>query len=69
MGATMYLKHLAGAEGALETARRAGAERAYLKERSPSCGVASTHVNGQRVQGHGITAARLAREGIVVEGR
>jgi len=63
---------LRGALGALETCQRFGIERAYLKERSPSCGVCQTHAAGALVDGPGITALALQREGIVctgVEGR
>ena len=57
-----------GAEGALEAARREGVRRAYLKERSPSCGVQRTYVDGRLVAGPGLTAARLARAGIETKG-
>lgn len=63
---------LDGARGALETCRREGITRAYLKERSPSCGVCETHVAGGRVRGPGVTAALLEDSGIEalgVEGR
>lgn len=62
----------AGAEGALATCREHGIGRAYLKERSPSCGVAATHVGNELTPGPGVTAALLAREGVEtigVEGR
>lgn len=61
-----------GARGALERCRAHGVRRAYLKERSPSCGVACTHVENRVVEGPGVTAALLALEGIEtvgVEGR
>ncbi len=63
---------LAGAEGALELCRKEGLQRAFLKERSPSCGCASTHVAGELVEGPGVTAQRLRDAGIEchgVEGR
>jgi len=60
---------IAGAQGALAACRELGAERAYLKERSPSCGAASTHVAGELVDGPGITTALLRREGIEVSAR
>ena len=59
---------LAGARGALETCRELSIERAYLKERSPSCGVRRTHVAGVEVDGGGVTAELLQRHGIRVEG-
>lgn len=57
-----------GARGALELCRREGIRRAYLKERSPSCGCAATHVHGEVVPGPGVTAALLRRAGIRCEG-
>jgi len=63
---------LRGARGALELCQRRGIVRAYLKERSPSCGCAATHVAGALVAGPGVTAALLARHGVAcvgVEGR
>lgn len=62
----------AGAEGALELCRREGLTRAFLKERSPSCGCDATHVNGGLVPGPGLTTALLRRNGIHctgIEGR
>jgi uncharacterized protein YbbK (DUF523 family) len=41
---------------------------AFLKERSPSCGVTRTHVAGELADGPGVTAALLAREGVRVHG-
>jgi len=58
----------AGARGALEACRAEGIARAYLKERSPSCGVCSTHVAGALVEGPGVTTELLRHSGIVVEG-
>jgi uncharacterized protein YbbK (DUF523 family) len=63
---------LRGAKGALEACRLHGIRLAFLKERSPSCGVCRTHVAGGLADGPGVTAALLAREGIEVrpvEGR
>lgn len=59
---------LAGAQGALELCRRTDLKRAFLKERSPSCGCAATHVAGELVPGPGVTAALLRRNGIECEG-
>jgi len=59
---------VAGARGALETCRELSIERAYLKERSPSCGVRRTHVDGVEVDGGGVTAELLRRHGVRVEG-
>jgi uncharacterized protein YbbK (DUF523 family) len=59
---------LDGAKGALETCRARGIFLAFLKERSPSCGVCRTHVGRSVADGPGVTAALLAREGIEVRG-
>ena len=59
---------LSGAHGALEACRAQGIARAFLKERSPSCGVRHTHVAGIQVEGPGVTAELLRRQGIAVEG-
>jgi len=59
---------LRGAREALETCRRAGIRRAFLKERSPSCGVCQTHVANQLVDGPGVTAELLSRSGVSVTG-
>ena len=61
-----------GAEAALELCRREGLRRAFLKERSPSCGCTHTHRVGGVVKGPGLTTALLRRHGIActgVEGR
>ncbi len=59
---------LRGARATLDVCRRHGITRAWLKERSPSCGVAQTHVAGAAVDGHGVTAELLRRAGIDVRG-
>ncbi|MDE0897165.1 MAG: DUF523 domain-containing protein, partial [Planctomycetota bacterium] len=59
---------LAGAKACLELCQTEGIGRAILKEFSPSCGVATTHVNGIPVNGPGVTAALLAQNGIETEG-
>ena len=71
-GDDVTLAFARGASGALEVCQRLGLKRAFLKERSPSCGCASTHANGERVEGPGLTAALLRRHGVEcvgVEGR
>lgn len=71
-GDDVTLAFARGAAGALEVCQRLGLKRAFLKERSPSCGCASTHANGELVQGPGLTAALLRRHGVEcvgVEGR
>ena len=59
---------LAGAEGALEECRARGIQRAFLKERSPSCGCEATHVDGVLVEGRGVTAELLERSGVRCQG-
>jgi uncharacterized protein YbbK (DUF523 family) len=58
----------AGAEAALAVCRSHGITRAFLKERSPSCGVCSTHRDDRVVAGPGVTTERLRRAGIECEG-
>ena len=67
-GRDVTQEFLAGARGALAKAREAGARRAYLKERSPSCGVAKTHVEGRLVDGPGITTQLLKNALLDVSG-
>ncbi|HUR27329.1 MAG TPA: DUF523 domain-containing protein, partial [Planctomycetota bacterium] len=67
-GADVTQHFLRGAIGALETCSRFGIRRAYLKERSPSCGVCQTHASGKLVDGPGITTLVLQREGIECQG-
>jgi uncharacterized protein YbbK (DUF523 family) len=71
-GADVTAQFLKGAEGALETCRAQGIRLAFLKERSPSCGVCNTHVGRSLAGGPGVTTALLVRNGIEVrpvEGR
>ncbi|MQY08415.1 hypothetical protein ACRB68_65220 [Actinomadura sp. RB68] len=68
-GADVTGAFLRGARLALDTARRAGARVAILKEGSPSCGSHRVHdgtFSGRKVAGDGVTAALLEREGIRV---
>ncbi len=60
---------LRGARLAAEAARTAGVRLAVLKDRSPSCGVASIHdgsFRGRTKPGQGVAAALLVRHGIRV---
>jgi uncharacterized protein YbbK (DUF523 family) len=59
---------LAGARATLKLCQDQGIHHAILKEFSPSCGVATTHVNGAPINGPGVTAALLAQNGIETEG-
>lgn len=58
---------LEGARKALEACRAHGIVRAFLKERSPSCGTGCTHVGGEVVAGRGVTAELLERAGVRTE--
>ena len=60
-----------GAEAAAQLARLTGAQAAVLKERSPSCGSGEIYdgtFTGTVVEGWGVTAELLRREGIPVLG-
>ena len=67
-GADVTQAFLMGAQGALEVCRAQEIRRAYLKERSPSCGTCQTHVGGKLATGPGVTSELLARAGIEVHG-
>jgi uncharacterized protein YbbK (DUF523 family) len=63
---------LRGARGAVDACHEHGIRKAFLKERSPSCGVCNTHVGGELVEGPGVTTELLRRAGVEtvgVEGR
>jgi len=60
-----------GAREVLQIAKTAGATMAILKENSPSCGCRRTYTRdadgrSRRVEGRGVTAALLSREGLRV---
>ena len=68
-GKDVTAEFLAGAQKALRVARRWGIKEAILKARSPSCGVGRIYdgsFGGRLVEGDGVTAALLKREGIIV---
>jgi len=54
----------AGAQSALELCQREQITRAFLKERSPSCGCQSTYVDGELTSGPGLTTATLRQAGV-----
>jgi uncharacterized protein YbbK (DUF523 family) len=56
--------YLKGAQLALNKAFDEGANLAYLKERSPSCGVRTIYQDGKLVSGMGVAAALLSRHGL-----
>ena len=55
-----------GAKEALKIARIIGAKKAYLKEKSPSCGVNLIKSEGLEKSGSGVLAALFTKEGIEV---
>ena len=60
-----------GAEKTVEAARRSGARKAVLKERSPSCGFGAIYdgtFTGTVVPGDGVAAQALAAEGVAIWG-
>lgn len=67
-GSDLTANFVRGAEEALKTARLAGATAAYLKEKSPSCGVKSIKRGGLTVKGAGVTTALLEKNGLKVRG-
>lgn len=67
-GVDVTAEFVRGAEGALATCRALDIRRAFLKERSPSCGVEQTYANGELVDGPGVTGALLARGGVATTG-
>lgn len=67
-GEDVTKQFLQGAEGALELCQSQQITHAFLKERSPSCGVCTTHVNGVPAPGPGVTAALLQQNGIQCTG-
>ena len=69
-GKDVTAEFLAGAQKALCVAHRWGIKEAILKAHSPSCGVGQIHdgsFSGRLVEGDGVTAALLKREGIIVK--
>jgi uncharacterized protein YbbK (DUF523 family) len=66
-GERVTVEFLNGARSALRIARQNHVELAVLRSRSPSCGVGWTHdgtFSGALIEGDGVTAALLRREGI-----
>ena len=57
---------LAGASEAVARAQEEGCAVAYLKERSPSCGCAQVHGPDGLIEGSGVTAALLRKNGIAI---
>lgn len=59
---------LKGAVEALKIARLAGAAEAFMKEKSPSCGVNHIKRKGATVDGPGVASMMLKKEGLKVRG-
>lgn len=59
---------IAGAEAVLEITRMGNATEAFLKEKSPSCGVKFIKKGAETVEGSGVTAALLKKAGITIKG-
>jgi len=69
-GRDVTAEFLAGAQKALRIIQRWDIKEAVLKARSPSCGVSQIYdgsFSGRLVEGDGVTAALLKREGIIVK--
>ena len=70
-GADVTAAFQKGAEKTVEAARKAGARKAVLKERSPSCGFGAIYdgtFTGTVVPGDGVAAQALAAEGVAIWG-
>ncbi len=68
-GEDLTKEFLDGAEKTLEIAKKCGAQHAYLKSKSPSCGCGSIYDGtflGTLRDGDGVTAALLKKHGIEV---
>ena len=57
-----------GAKEVLKIARLTGSTRAFLKEKSPSCGVTMIVSGEGKIPGIGVTAAFLKKKGLDIEG-
>ncbi len=67
-GADMTEFFIKGAESVLAICKLTGAKEAYLKEKSPSCGVNLICRRNEVISGCGVTTALLKRHGISVRG-
>ena len=70
-GRDVTLEFKKGAEETLKIAKMFGCEYAILKERSPSCGCGKIYdgtFSGKLIEGNGITADLLVKNGIKVIG-
>ncbi len=60
----LKIEFLKGAKESLTIAREQGIKKAYLKDKSPSCGVENIYIQGELRSGTGITANILKNSGI-----
>ena len=63
-GADVSIEFLTGARLVVQKAVECGVRYAFLKERSPSCGVQFTFIDGKLTKGMGVTSAALESSGI-----
>ncbi len=66
LGEDVTDNYLNGANIALEKANSENVKIAFLKDKSPSCGVNRIYVDGELKRGMGVTAALLAQNGIKI---
>ena len=70
-GADVTQQYEKGAREILKLARLFNCEAAILKERSPACGFGKVHnglFDGGLVEGNGVLAGLLSREGLIIIG-
>ena len=67
-GADVTEPYVRGAEKVLELVQQHGVREAWLKERSPACGVTTIKRGRDVVSGQGVCAALLARAGVSLIG-
>ena len=63
-GTDVTKQYLQGAREVVKAARALKMKRFYLKSKSPSCGAGIIYIKGKLVEGNGVCAAALRREGI-----
>jgi len=65
-GVDVTANYVRGAEQVLKLAQKLGITEAYLKSKSPACGFGHIRKGEELVEGNGVCAALLARNGIAV---
>jgi uncharacterized protein YbbK (DUF523 family) len=63
-GTDVTEQFLRGAEEVIKAVRALKIKRFYFKSKSPSCGVGLIYARGRLIEGNGVCAAALKREGI-----